>query len=38
MAAVHYVMDLIASDNPANYRGHPVIVRGNQSSSGVVQL
>jgi len=30
MAAVHYVVDLIAGDNPAKYRGHPVVVRGNQ--------
>src|SRR5947199_1095822 len=38
MAAVPYVLDLIAGDNPAKYSGHPVIVRGNQSSSGIVQL
>ncbi len=38
MAAVPYVLDLVAGDNPANYRGHPVIVRGNQSSGAVVQL
>ena len=38
MAAVPYVLDLIAGDNPAKYRGHPIIVMGDQSSSVVVQL
>src|SRR6266404_5775522 len=38
MAAVPDVLNLIAGDNPTNYRGHPVIVRRNQSASAVVQL
>src|SRR5437763_1543853 len=38
MAAVHNVTDLVAGDNPADYRVLPVIVRANQSSSTVVQF
>ena len=30
--------DLVAGDNPADYRSSPVIVRGNQSPSAIVQL
>src|SRR6266511_1715325 len=30
--------DLVTGNNPADNRCHPVIVRGNQSSSAVVQL
>jgi hypothetical protein len=30
VAAGHYVMDLTAGDDPADYRGHPVIIRGNR--------
>ena len=28
--AVPYVLNLVSGDNPAKYRSHPVIVRGNQ--------
>ena len=38
MAAVLDVADLIAGDNPADYRSLPVIIRGNQSSCAVVQF
>ena len=38
MAAVPDVLNLIAGDNPTNYRGHPVIVRRNQSPCAVMQL
>src|SRR5438477_156724 len=38
MAAVPDPLHLIVHNNPADYRGHPVIVRGNQSSGRVVQF
>src|SRR2546423_1377816 len=38
VAAVHDVADLIMSDNSADDRTHPVIIRANQSSRAIVQL
>ena len=38
MPAVLDRADLVASDNPADYRSLPVIIRGNQSSGAVVQF
>src|SRR5436190_1376135 len=36
--AIHYVLDLVVSDNPADYRSLPVIIRSNQSSVAIVQF
>src|SRR2546430_733764 len=38
MAAVLNVLDLVLSDNPADYCGLPVVVEGNQSAVAIVQL
>src|SRR6266481_3321683 len=38
VAAVHDVVILACGDNPADYRNLPVIIRGNQSPSAVVQF
>ena len=38
VAAVYDVADLVSGDDPADYRGLPVIIRGNQSSCAIVQF
>src|SRR5205814_4173992 len=38
VAAVRDLPDLVARDDPANYRMRPVIIRANRSSSAIVQL
>ena len=38
VAAVPNIGDLIVGDNPADYRGPPVIVRRNQSSVNIVEF
>src|SRR5437763_1495854 len=38
MAAVYYILDLIAGDDPADDCVLPVIIRGNQSSRAVIQF
>ena len=38
MAAVLNILNLIAGDDPADDRGLPVVVRGNQSAVSIVQF
>src|SRR5882724_9867128 len=36
--AVHDVAHLVTGDNSTDYRAHPVVIKGNQSSRAIVQL
>src|SRR6266853_5186267 len=36
--AIHYILHLVLSDNPADYRRLPVIIRSNQISGAIVQF
>src|SRR6516165_4033281 len=38
VAAVYDILDLVLGDNPADDRSLPVIIRGNQRSSAIVQF
>src|SRR5262249_58787955 len=36
--AIHYILDLVVGDNPADYRCLPVVIGSNQISVAVVQF